>query len=125
MTWGGLIKVRWFSDVLSIETLSLPKLTSRFGAKVPSVSEHGYHRDFGLMATTFSGGPKWLVTMAETAARGKGRDSTFYAFCSRSAIQTLMIDCLVTPSLFACLSKDSIIQTGKSTFTRRCWLADC
>src|SRR5450756_2369124 len=46
------------------------------------------------------------------------------AWCSSlSAIQTLMIDWRVTPSRPASRSRNSIIQTGKSTLTRRCtWL---
>ena len=35
----------------------------------------------------------------------------------RSASQTLITDCLVTPSLLASRSSESIIQVGKSTFT--------
>ena len=38
----------------------------------------------------------------------------------RSANQTLITDCLVTPSLLASRSRESIIQVGKSTFTRFC-----
>jgi hypothetical protein len=38
----------------------------------------------------------------------------------RSAIQTLMIDWRLTPKRRASRSSDSIIQTGKSTLTRRC-----
>ena len=41
-------------------------------------------------------------------------------FCSLSAIQTLMMDCRVTPRRLASLSKRSIIQAGKSTLTRLC-----
>ncbi|HLI35746.1 MAG TPA: hypothetical protein VKV80_00165 [Streptosporangiaceae bacterium] len=41
--------------------------------------------------------------------------------CSRrSAIHTLMIDWRVMPRRFASMSSDSIIHSGKSTFTRRC-----
>ena len=39
---------------------------------------------------------------------------------SLSASQTLITDCLVTPSLLASRSSDSIIHKGKSTFTRLC-----
>ena len=38
----------------------------------------------------------------------------------RSASQTLITDCRVTPSLLASRSRESIIQVGKSTFTRFC-----
>ena len=38
----------------------------------------------------------------------------------RSASQTLITDCLVTPSLQASRSSESIIHVGKSTFTRFC-----
>ena len=38
----------------------------------------------------------------------------------RSASQTLITDCRVTPSLLASRSGESIIQVGKSTFTRFC-----
>ena len=43
-------------------------------------------------------------------------------FCSLSAIQTLMMDCRVTPRRLASLSKRSIIHAGKSTLTRLCSL---
>src|SRR5690606_4811153 len=39
---------------------------------------------------------------------------------SRSASQTLIMDCRVTPSRPASRSRDSIIQVGKSTFTLFC-----
>ena len=38
---------------------------------------------------------------------------------SFSAIHTLMTDCRVTPSRLASRSRDSTIQAGKSTLTRR------
>ena len=48
----------------------------------------------------------------------------FETDCSkRSASQTLIMDCRVTPSREASLSRESIIHVGKSTFTRLCfWL---
>ena len=68
-----------------------------------------------------------LISMAGRAdqrrvalTRVRGTEAWEAVASSRSASQTLITDCRVTPSLLASRSSESIIHVGKSTFTRLC-----